>query len=153
MNSYARISLAALAVAAIMPAFAKPGSFSPARSSYSAPARVAPRPAPVPQRPAVAPQPKVINKTVNNTTVIRETRVIRPAAPAQSSGSGFFSNMAASAVGAVGGSMLGNWLSRPSEPAPVQQAPVQQPQLAPAVEHAQPACDATIYNCEKKVKQ
>ena len=132
---------AAITTACAVPAHAK----SPSRSSFSSPSRVAPRPMPV--RPAVAPAPRVVNRTTNNTTVIRETRVVRPV----QQGSGFMGNVAASALGAVGGSMLGNWLSRPSEPTPVQQAPVQ-PLLAPPVEHAQPACDATIYNCEKKVK-
>lgn len=149
---------AAVASAAIIAACAVPvhaASFSPARS-VSVP-RVAPRPAVAPT-PVAKPAPRVINKTTNNTTVIKQTRVIQ-ATPAQSSGSGWLGNMAASMAGATAGSMIGNWLSRPSEgdgyakqAAAVQQAPVQ-PQLAPAVEHAVPPCDATIYNCEKKVKQ
>lgn len=146
----------AVASAAIITACAVPAHAGPSRSSFSSPSRsvsvprVAPKPMVAPT-PVAKPAPRVVNRTTNNTTVIKQTRVIQ-AAPAQSSGSGWLGNMAASMAGATAGSMIGNWLSRPSEPAPVQQAPVQ-PQLAPAVEHSVPPCDATVYNCEKKVKQ
>ena len=144
------VASAAIITACAVPAHAGPSrSFSSPSRSVSVP-RVAPKPAVAPT-PVAKPAPRVINKTTNNTTVIRETRVVQ-AAPQQSSGSGWLGNMAASMAGATAGSMIGNWLSRPSEPAPVQQAPVQ-PQLAPAVEHAVPGCDATIYNCEKKVQK
>lgn len=125
---------AAIIAACAVPAHAKSRSFFPPKPS---PVRVAPRPLTPPVKP---PAPRVINKTTNNTTVIRETRVVQAAPQRQSSG--MFGNLAASMGGAMAGSMLGNWLSRPE--------PVQ-PQLAAPVEHAQPACDPTVYNCEKKV--
>lgn len=125
---------AAIIAACAVPAHAKSRSFSTPKPS---PVRVAPHPLTPPVKP---PAPRVINKITNNTTVIRETRVVQAAPQRQSSG--MFGNLAASMGGAMAGSMLGNWLSRPE--------PVQ-PQLAAPVEHAQPTCDPTMYNCEKKV--
>lgn len=92
-------------------------------------------------RPAVkpsAPAPRVVNRTTNNTTVIRETRVVQGG----SSSGGFMSSMLGGAVGGVGGAMLGNALSKPAEaPVTAQQQPVQQP-----------VCDVRFYDCTPKVK-
>lgn len=125
MKKYSLSVVVAVASAAIMAACAAPvhaKGFTPSRS-YSAP----------------KPAPRVVNRTTNNTTIIRETRVVRPVQ--QSSGGGFMSSLLGGVVGGAGGAMIGNALSKPAE------APVQAP-----VPQQIPACDATIYNCTPKAK-
>lgn len=125
------IAVAAACSAAIIASCALPvhaKGFSAPSRSYSAP-RPSVKPAP--------PAPRVINRTTNNTTVIRETRVVNGGG----SSSSFMPSLIGGAVGGVGGAMLGNALSKPAE------APVQQPQPV-----QQPVCDVRFYDCTPKVK-
>lgn len=88
------------------------------------------------------PQPKVINRTTNNTTVIRETRVINGGgSSAPGIGSTILGTAAGSAIGTTAGVMLGNALSKPDTPPAAAPAPVEQ--------HA-PQCDPRYFDCTPK---
>lgn len=99
-------------------------------------------------RPSVkpsAPPPRVVNRTTNNTTVIRETRVINQGSSGPGIGSTILGTAAGSAIGTTAGVMLGNALSKPDEPAPQQVAPSAPTQQAPV-------CDPRFFDCTPKVK-
>lgn len=89
------------------------------------------------------PAPRVINRTTNNTTVIRETRVINQGGGSSAPGIGstILGTAAGSAIGTTAGVMLGNHLSKPAETTP-QQEPVQQA----------PVCDPRFFDCTPKMK-
>ncbi len=104
------------------------------RSGFSAPSR------PAVTRNAPPPKPQVINRTTNNTTVIRETRVVNaPSSSGPGIGSTILGTAAGSAIGTTAGVVIGNAISKPSEPAPA------------APQHI-PPCDVRYYNCEPKAK-
>lgn len=128
--------IASVGVVACKPITAEAKGFSGGRSSSSF------------SRPSVkpsAPPPRVVNRTTNNTTVIRETRVINQGSSGPGIGSTILGTAAGSAIGTTAGVMLGNALSKPDEPAPQQVAPSAPTQQAPV-------CDPRFFDCTPKVK-
>lgn len=103
--------------------------------SYSSPSRSY-------SAPRQAPRTVTRNVTVNKTVIQRNTVVQqhRGGSSGPSASSSFFSG----AAGALGGSLLGQWLFAPK-------APTEVPQEAP-VAPVQPPCDATLYDCTPKAQ-
>lgn len=108
-------------------------SYSPPSRSYSAPRQ--------------APRTVTRNVTVNKTVVNRTTVVQQNRGHSGSSGPSATSSFFSGAAGALGGSLLGQWLFAPKTPEPA-------PQVAPEapVAPVQAPCDATLYDCTPKAQ-
>ena len=88
-----------------------------------------------------APRTVTRNVTVNKTVIQRNTVVQQHRG---SSGPSATSSFFSGAAGAMGGSLLGQWLFAPK-------APTEVPQEAP-VAPVQTPCDATLYDCTPKAQ-
>lgn len=118
--------------------FALPDTSEAAGRSYSSPSRSY-------SAPRYTPRPTVTRNTTVNKTTVNRTTVIQQRSPSVSSGPSASSSFFSGAAGALGGSLLGQWLFAPK---PQEQVPQEAP-VAPV----QPPCDATLYDCTPKGAQ